>query len=260
MRVVILDVDDTLFDWLGMWSESFSALITSIEHASEKSRQELTTIFRTFHVAAKTSERGLSGGDAQSLGVASSFASRAADEFEENLRKRTVCFPQVLDTLERLQARGLRLIAHTDTPVNIAADRLVKLGLDGVVEALFATSSHGVTIFRQDLAWPTQSRVVDIPYLKPDTRSIGAVLSDIGENAGDCIYVGDSKMKDIPMARAMGMRDVFAGYGCRRASDAYNLLRSVSHWTSADIERERSLLSTEATYSLDSFEQVLSLM
>ena len=58
------------------------------------------------------------------------------------------------------------------------------------------------------------------------------------------MYVGDSLMKDVAMAQAVGAIDVLAEYGVSVNREGYELLRRVSHWTEADIERERQLAAS----------------
>ncbi len=65
------------------------------------------------------------------------------------------------------------------------------------------------------------------------------------------------------MAQECGVMDVHAAYGCRRTSDEYELLRDVTHWTKADVERERQLQArgdVEPTISLMSPEDLLDVL
>jgi hypothetical protein len=52
-------------------------------------------------------------------------------------------------------------------------------------------------------------------------------------------------MKDVAMAQSVGAIDVLAEYGISVNRDGYELLRRVSHWTKADIERERQLAANQ---------------
>jgi phosphoglycolate phosphatase len=45
--------------------------------------------------------------------------------------------------------------------------------------------------------------------------------------------VGDSLLKDVAMAQAAGVADVFARYGDVRGRPGYDLLRRVTHWSPA---------------------------
>jgi phosphoglycolate phosphatase len=197
------------------------------------------------------------------LGVEPSAILRLAAEFEDSIMRHTRPFDGVLETLAALRSRGVMVVAHTDTSERLAADRLVLLGLDGLVETLFTTDASQVTAFRSVHRWPERTEVVVLPYLKPDPRGVAAILERCGASRDECVYVGDSKAKDITLARNAGVRDVFAAYGCLRDTPTYDLLRSVSHWTDEDIVRENALrasASTEATHTLSSFRELLELL
>ena len=58
-RILIVDIDDTLFDWTSMWFASFSYALKEIEAVSQYSRAELIGIFKSLHQTAGTSERGI---------------------------------------------------------------------------------------------------------------------------------------------------------------------------------------------------------
>jgi FMN phosphatase YigB (HAD superfamily) len=223
-------------------------------------REDHIATFRNLHIAARTTERGLAMADADLLCVDPDVVRTLAEEFEANIKQHTQPFSGVVETLATLRERNVTIVAHTDTPAHLAADRLVQLGLDGVIDTLFATESNRVNAFRRTTQTPRHSEVVVVPHLKPDLRNITFILERYRMAPEGCVYVGDSKIKDIPMARGAGVRDVFAAYGCRRSSTAYDLLRSVSHWTDEDIARERALLASEATYTLASFDALLSLI
>jgi phosphoglycolate phosphatase len=78
-------------------------------------------------------------------------------------------------------------------------------------------------------------------------------MADIGADPEQAIYVGDSLVKDIAMAQEAGVTDVFARYGVMQHREEYELLRRVSHWTDADIERERkmrALQNVHASYTM----------
>jgi FMN phosphatase YigB (HAD superfamily) len=259
MKLLIVDVDDTLFDWLSMWSQSFATAFDEVAARSTLSRDELIPAFRAMHIGARTSERGLHIGDAAALGIDPDPLAEIARTLEANRHRLTLLYPAVLDTIRSLSARGVRIAAHTDTPMNVASERFVRLGLDGVVEALFAAPSLGVTVFRETTAMPSRSTVVELREMKPDPAAVRTILTYFRVTPAECVYVGDSKMKDIPMARAAGVRDVFAAYGCKRSSDAYDLLRAVGHWTDEEIAREKALLRADASTQLHSFAELLEL-
>ena len=73
---------------------------------------------------------------------------------------------------------------------------------------------------------------------KPNPEVLLDIIREIGRVPSECVYLGDSKMKDVAMAQDAGVTDVLAGYGAVQHQEEYNLLREVSHWPDVDVKRE----------------------
>jgi FMN phosphatase YigB (HAD superfamily) len=69
------------------------------------------------------------------------------------------------------------------------------------------------------------------------------ILREIDIEPCDAIYVGDSLMKDIAMAQDANITDAFAAYGAAQHREQYELLKKVTHWTEADVKREKDIIS-----------------
>ena len=69
-------------------------------------------------------------------------------------------------------------------------------------------------------------------------------------------------MKDVAMAQDAHVLDVFAEYGGVQHREEYELLRLVSHWTDADVQRERQISAREVvpSYSIVRFNDVLGIL
>ncbi len=65
-------------------------------------------------------------------------------------------------------------------------------------------------------------------------------------------------MKDIKMAQIAGITDVYAKYGVATNTDAYEVLRRVTHWTKEDVEREKKILAEGAVYPNYTLENSIS--
>jgi FMN phosphatase YigB (HAD superfamily) len=71
-----------------------------------------------------------------------------------------------------------------------------------------------------------------------------AVLKDIARAEPttplSTAYIGDSVSKDVLMAKRAGCFAIWAKYGVRRDPAMYERLVRISHWTEADVLRERN--------------------
>jgi FMN phosphatase YigB (HAD superfamily) len=101
--------------------------------------------------------------------------------------------------------------------------------------------------------------------LKPNPRILRDIIKNVGANGAETVYVGDSLMKDIAMAKAAGVTDVWAKYGVAQNRPAYELLRKVTHlvtWSPASVEREKILTEADLQPSFvlkQSFAEILEL-
>jgi phosphoglycolate phosphatase-like HAD superfamily hydrolase len=256
IATIITDLDNTLYDWVAMWGAAFSAMLRVLveqsgidqavleAEAREVHRRYGTTEYAFIIQALPSLQRRHPG---RSLIEVHAEAIRAYREARERSLR---LFPTVKDTLATLRAKGCLLVGYTDSRAFYSAYRVRKLGLDGVLDFLFSPPDHDLP----DEAPALRSRPPEAYGLektvhrhapegevKPNPRVLAAIMKDVGALPARTVYVGDSLMKDVRMAQEAGVIDVFARYGLAQHRDEYALLRRVSHWTDAEIEREKAL-------------------
>ncbi|MBU6396195.1 MAG: HAD-IA family hydrolase [Sphingomonadales bacterium] len=112
--------------------------------------------------------------------------------YAEKQTRRETLFPHVADGLARLAEAGHRLAICSNKPQNLVD----KVLADTALASLFSS----VVGARTGLA------------TKPAPDLMLAVLSELGRDAADCIFVGDSEVDDAA-ARGMGMPFLFVTYG-----------------------------------------------
>jgi phosphoglycolate phosphatase len=86
----------------------------------------------------------------------------------------------------------------------------------------------------------TQARTTPRGELKPNPQLLLDILSDVGAKKEQTVYVGDKLVKDVSMAQAAAVTDVWAKYGEPLHRPEYELLRRVTHWTKEAVEKERN--------------------
>lgn len=157
-----------------------------------------------------------------------------------------------------------------------SAWRVRRLGLDGILDVLYSQQDHdlprGLT--------PEQARTLpddeyDLQYtlhentprgeVKPNPKLLLHILDSVSADPSQSLYVGDSLTKDISMAQAANVRDVYAEYGpahLNQHRERYELLRRVTHWTDAEVAEEIELSKHKAnpSYTLkETFAEILTL-
>jgi FMN phosphatase YigB (HAD superfamily) len=276
--LLITDLDNTLWDWFDIWYRSFTALLAEVVRKSGVPQDTLEGEIRAVHQKHRTSEYALllqelpslqalhPGEDIPKLYNDAVHAHRSARKAAAKL------YPGVQETLEQVRAAGAVVVGYTESMAFYTSDRLRRTGLDHVLDVLYSAPDHD---FPAGLT-PAQLRKYEDGHyefdrtvhkhtpkgkIKPDPELLAKIVADMGARPSEVVYVGDSLMKDVSMARAVGVIDVWAKYGESHRREGYDLLRRVSHWTLADVEREKNLKKEDVqpSYSIESFDELLNL-
>jgi phosphoglycolate phosphatase-like HAD superfamily hydrolase len=260
VSVLITDLDNTLYDWVEVWHRSFSAMLRVLVDKSGIPQEVLEREIRGVHQRHGTSEYAFlieelpslqkqhPGADLVGLYEPAIRAYREARD--ESLR----LYPTVLETLWAIKEQGSLIVAYTESMAFYTAYRLRNLGLDGLIDYLYSPPDHDLPeglSAEQIRRYPleTYEFKATIPRhtpkgtIKPNPTILREIIRDIGAPSDAVIYVGDSLMKDIPMAKDVGVLSALAQYGEAQSREEYELLRRVSHWTDEDVAREKEILS-----------------
>jgi phosphoglycolate phosphatase len=277
--VLVTDLDNTLFDWFDIWYTSFSAMLHEIERISEIPVEILEREIKAVHEKHGTSEYAFLIEELPSL-IAKhphqnlmEVYSPAIMAYREARRSKLVLYPSVREALERIKESGTLVIGYTESLEFYTTYRLIKLGLDGLLDFVYFPPDHalpeGLTasqIRHYDAdayrLHSTQTRHTPRGETKPNPKLLLHILEENGGAKDTSAYVGDKLDKDVRMAQAAGLVDVYAKYGDTVLDERYELLRRVTHWPSAPVEKERRTTqeSVSPTYTLGrSFSQLLEI-
>jgi FMN phosphatase YigB (HAD superfamily) len=258
VSLVVSDLDNTVWDWVHIWHAGFSALVDAlVSHGID--RETLLNQSRDLHQRHRTSEYSLLLEELPCLaqleeGRRSEAVAAAATAMKVCRQRSLSLYPGVLETLGSLRSEGVLIVAYTESMAFHTAQRVRKLGLDGLLDFLYSSPDHDFpedadpARFRKhpddhyDLG-TTIHRHVDRGVTKPNVGVLTKIIADVGGSREQTAYVGDSLMKDIAMAQDAGVHDVWAEYGKAQHTEEYELLRRVTHWSPEEVERERQLMS-----------------
>jgi phosphoglycolate phosphatase len=174
----------------------------------------------------------------------------AIDVYRAERRKVVHPYQSVVETLQELNLRKTLVIAHTESKAFYTAYRLRRTGLDKLLHVLYSPPDHELPepiseIRNYDEAHyelHLEHRHTPENVHKPDVGLLLDILDNEGIEPEQAVYVGDSIIKDVAMAQEASVLDIHAKYGEAQHTEAYALLRRVSHWTDADVEREKRIL------------------
>ncbi|QPF83987.1 HAD family hydrolase [Bradyrhizobium genosp. L] len=263
---VILDLDNTIFDWFAVWYASFRPVYDEIIKASGKPVDEVEADIRKVHQQHRTSEYTFlieeidCLKDVRASGDIRDTFKEALDRSRLGRDQNLKLYPSVFPSLWDLKKKGTKIVAYTESMAFYSAYRLKRFGLDGVIDVLFSPEDHdvpaGVALekLRRHPDDFYQLQVTEIRHtpkgeLKPNPGVLIDIIKAIGAKTERCAYIGDSLFKDVAMARDVGVLDVHAQYGESQRRPEYKLLQRVSHWTEADVQREREITAKGHDFS-----------
>jgi phosphoglycolate phosphatase len=277
--MLVCDLDNTLYDWVGYFVPSFNAMVNAALPILGCSRDRLLDDLREVHQKHHDSEQPFAlletsivrehfaGMSLQAMAQALDPAFHAFNA----MRKQTLRLnPGVLDGLSALERAGIILVAHTESKLYGAFDRLRRLEILGYFQRVYCrerpTSVHPDG--DASAAWLSQVPMHTVRELahhqaKPDPDVLLEICRTEGATVSDTAYVGDSIARDVLMAKKAGVFAIWAQYGAQHDRSLYADLVRVTHWTPDEVAREQRLKAEASLVSPDfiatsSFLQVLT--
>jgi FMN phosphatase YigB (HAD superfamily) len=254
-QLLVCDLDNTLYDWVAYFVPSFYAMVDAAVDIMGCDREELLDDLRTVHQTHADSEHPFALLETQMVRkhYAGLSLQDTANELDgafyafNSMRKRMLRLnPGVQETLTTLREKRVVLVAHTESKLFSAYDRLSRLGILGYFRQIYcrersrsvhpneATSSKWLERIPMQI-------VTELPRseVKPDPLVLKKICSLEGVSTHDTAYVGDSVARDVLMARRANVYSIWAKYGTLHDPALYDALVRVSHWTKTDVARER---------------------
>lgn len=269
--VLITDLDNTLFDWFSLWFYPFDAMVSQILIKSNIPRSILLSEIKSIHQKHGTSEYAFLIEEIPSLQKAhpgrdlSEIYSDAIDLYRAERKRQMKLYPKVLETLKDIRSKGCLIVGYTESLAFYSNYRIRKLGLDGIFDYLYSPADHDIpsninikeTRFYSDTEYQLKKTIhkhTPAGLIKPNSTVLLDIINDICAMPSDCVYIGDSLIKDIVMAQDANVTDIHAAYNIVHNKEEYELLRQVTHWTDEMVEREKTITTSNIipTYVLNS--------
>jgi phosphoglycolate phosphatase len=254
--LIVIDIDNTIYDWVSLWAGAFDAMVQTLAQLTRRGAEQWLKAARTVHVRRSATECPSLLADVASSATwplaidASRVMPAAAAAYRDYWDHHLSAYPGTHEALTELTEEGYRVVAYTDGDVSIAAARLARLGLAGVIRRVFGRAALPPS---PDASWclvgstkhcPIAMDFVPRDDTKPNPAGLATILTQCGVAPNDAVYVGDHLLKDIAMAKATGTRAFWARYGTVRNPEHVALLERVAHWSAADVAAERNLKSS----------------
>lgn len=271
VRLLISDLDNTLYDWVSSFVPALLAMIAEASQILNVSDNEMREQLKRVHQKHSNSEhpfalleteivRNVFSGDTI---IAKRTLDPAFHAFNRVRKELLSLYPGVNETLTKLKSSGILVVGHTDARISNSAFRVHKLGLSEHLDALYAPSS--VMSNDQELAKyafpPGFIRQLPPDDKKPNPHVVLDICNALGVSPHETIYIGDSMVRDVYMAKKAGGIAAWARYGTHYDRQLWNELVTVSHWTEDDVIREANIRDlakgTEPDYVIDNFSDII---
>jgi phosphoglycolate phosphatase len=250
-KVLLLDLDNTLYDWVAYFAPSLRGMCRCI---SEMSGIPSNTVFEELKIIFNkhgTVEYSFALQEIPSLIARHPGASaaeivakyrRAVDVFQHRRRAYLQPYAGVRKGIETLREAGYSIFGVTESRQFQAENRLRQLRLDRLLDGLCCVPDHAVpdndtiTAIRRKPPEHYKSALRTIIPLPADLRKpspgvLDFIVSALKADYDLCIYAGDSLTKDVAMAQCAGIYDCWAEYGTRVSPLDFATIVRVTNWT-----------------------------
>lgn len=267
-KLLITDLDDTLYDWIGFFIPSFYAMVDEIVRITGIEKKCIIQEFKEIHQYYGSVEYPFATLKLPS--VLKKYDGLTEDEIRVKLgeafhkfnsvRKQKLCLYEGVEfTLKKLFENGITIIGYTESSQENGYYRLKRLGVAEYFKRIYASRSS----FENEYILDEKIMLVDTK--KPDKDVLLSICEKENCSIEDSVYVGDSLTKDIYMSGMAGITSVWANYD-KEKNNYYELLVEITSWTDEDFKRESKIKEAflesgmKPDYVINDFKELLTIL
>jgi len=275
--LIILDLDNTLYNWVEYHAHVTRFLINEISNYTACSSEAVVSQLRLTNQRVGNSERLEVIAELPCvLDTVTKKGPLGVQEIVKRVlaeqRKALHSYPNVASTLQTLRLdKSSRIVAHTEAMADTALHRLKMLSLWNYFDRMYAIDHRGLKFDAPFVGQPEEEATfeagngrlsyVPVSERKPNPLLLKDICAREGIPAENAIYMGDSLVRDVSMANEAGVFSVWARYGTSFQPSDWQTLVSITHWTPEDVERDNQLrrdhLGVKPNAIADRFEEIL---
>lgn len=288
IRLVVTDMDGTLYSWIDYIVPAVEALVSSVERSTGWPRIKIVQALKKVYAKYESNEYPFVLQESEIFEAFPEFDSfdkliiePARTAFKDARNKYLQPYPRVIETLEKLKQRGIPVVALTDAPRNPVVTRAKQLKLDQLLEAIYCLPgfefpqhvdgqkkiSRYIEQKDQKGGYRTVCRLVELPrdHEKPNPLGLLRICEEMGVSPKETLVVGDALRKDVAVAREVGAVDCWAEYGTYVSLEYRERLEIVSapaitRRHAASLLEGDARKSAHPTHRLSNFEQILGII
>ena len=246
-KLLITDLDDTLYSWTGFYIPAFYAMAEEVSRLTGIGMELLLDEYRNVHQEKGSVEYPFA--TLRLPSVRKFFAGKSDGEMKELLQpaftefnrirsERLRLFPGVWETLRELIEQGVRIIGFTDSGELNGFYRLQLLGISDLFSKVYV-SNYEYSLPDYVVRDP---RIREAENGKPDPELLLRIIAEEGVDPSEVVCMGDSLTKDVLMAHEAGVTSIQCCYPPDARKHEYELkLIRISSWTEEIFQRETEL-------------------
>lgn len=278
MSLLLIDLDNTLYNWVDYFGNSFRGMIHALSREMQKDEDELKSAFKKIYKEAGTLEYSFI---IQKLPFIEKYSHEEKNRIIEFGKlifsivrsKNLIPYSGVKETLKDLSLDGVLIVAVTNAPAYFAEARLKQLYLDNYIYGLAAWENSEIPadeytdniIKRNEDGFYLSKHIkrrwcFSKEELKPNPFAYLTVINDLKQSHKNTYVIGDSIYKDLNPAHEIGATTIWAKYGTTFEEKNFNTLLEMTHWDENKIKSTYEEKKITPDYSIDRFESLLEII
>lgn len=244
IKLVITDLDDTLYSWIGFFIPSFYDMVQELSLLLDVPQEKLLEEYKLFHQKVGSVEYPYA--TLQLPSVKKIYMGHTDedikmqitpvfDKFNAKRDELLKLYPGVEETLKFLNDSNIIVVGYTESAVENGFYRLKKLGIDHYFKEVYVSDS----LYRLPDTIPSSPKTHIVHGKKPNAKILKDICDSEGIDIEETIYIGDSLSKDMLMAKQAGITTIWCDFPKENFSDLYGKLVAVSHWRDQDFQQEQ---------------------
>jgi phosphoglycolate phosphatase len=278
MSLLLIDLDNTLYNWVDYFGNSFRGMIHALSREMNLDEDELKAAFKVIYKEAGTLEYSFI---IQKLPFIENYSHEEKNKiidfgkkiFSIVRSKNLFPYTGVKETLKNLSSDGVLIVAVTNAPAYFAEARLKQLYLDHYIYGLAAWENSEIPvdeytdeIIKKNEDGFYQSKHIKHRWhfskdeLKPNPFAYLRVINDLKLSHKNTYVIGDSIYKDLNPAKEIGATTIWAKYGTNYEEKNFNTLLEMTHWDEKKIKDTYDEKKIIPDFTIDKFDSLLDIV
>lgn len=265
-KMVILDIDNTIYNWLDVYSYCFQEQVEYLhkkvgleERAIKTSFKKVFKKYDSLEVPDAVLELSIWDQCSMNQEQIENIQRAVQNILMDGWRKNIKPYPNVRETLEWLRANSVYVVGLSDAFSFWIDYRLTCLSMRECFDRIYALENGRIMHSKVVKEAREASNVISISLheMKPSTKIVEEVAELYKVDRSAIYLVGDSLKKDIAMAQSAQVHDIWAKYGTKFKRGNGSLLGEITPWRRRGGKSDESV---KPSYMITDFSQLRNII